>query len=94
MDMSSRKICGHPLKKSEAQKGPWRETCFLVQGANQEAGGGFSKPLSFEGSLRWWKAKLLGTPENWPLETELDSRLNGRLSLSLSPLVLYCISYS
>lgn len=51
------------------------------------------KALSFEKSLRW-KAKFWRTPENWPLEMELDSCPNGRLSLSLSPLVLYCISYS
>lgn len=51
------------------------------------------------------KAPVLGESlmvESWVLEnsgklaveTELDSCPNGRLSLSLSPLVLYCISYS
>lgn len=40
------------------------------------------------------KKVLEKTPENHPLEPELDSSPNGRLSLSLPPLVLYCISYS
>ena len=30
VDVPSRKICVHPLKKSETQKGPWPGTCFLV----------------------------------------------------------------
>jgi hypothetical protein len=61
---------------------------------NSEASRGLSKSLSLEGCLNWWKESSGELQKSSHWSPSWTPGPNGRLSLSLPPLVLYCISYS